>query len=101
MGRMISITWPNIRLVKASPASWVLPGQVQDLLLLALTFSIACFGCQENHDELFCIHEDSEPDEDIGGDRGGQAAQVGRHEQRGRDGHQARGHQVDGGVLLS
>ena len=83
MGRMISMTWPNIRLVKASPASWVLPGQVQDLLLLPLTFSIACFGCQENHYELFCIHEDSEPDKDIGGDRGGQAAQVGCHEQRG------------------
>ena len=45
--------------------------------------------------KFLCIHEDGEANEKVGGDIGGQVAQVGRDEQRGGDRHQARGHQFN------
>ena len=51
--------------------------------------------------KLLSIHEDSQSDEQVGGGRGGQAAQVGRDEEGGRDRHQAGGHQLDGRVFFS
>ena len=51
--------------------------------------------------KLLSIHEDSQSDEQVGGGRGGQAAQVGRDEEGGRDRHQARGHQLNGGIFYS
>ena len=51
--------------------------------------------------KLLSIHEDSQSDEQVGGGRGGQAAQVGRDEEGGRDRHQAGGHQLNGRVFFS
>ena len=51
--------------------------------------------------KLLSIHEDSQSNEQVGGGRGGQAAQVGRDEEGGRDRHQAGGHQLDGRVFFS
>ena len=56
---------------------------------------ITCSRGQKNVNKLLCIHEDGEAYEEIGGDIGGQVAQVGRDEQRGGDRHQARGHQFN------
>ena len=39
--------------------------------------------------QLLCIHEDSQSNENVGGVIGGQAAKVGRDEEGGRDRHQA------------
>ena len=51
--------------------------------------------------KLLCIHEDTQSNEHVGGGRGGQAAQVRWDEEGGRDRHQARGHQINGGVFFS
>ena len=58
-------------------------------------FWTTCSRGQKNINKFLCIHEDGEAYEEIGGDIGGQVAQVGRDEQRGRDRHQARGHQFN------
>ena len=64
-------------------------------------FWITCSRGQKNVDKFLCIHEDGEAYEEVGGDIGGQVTQVGRDEQRGRDRHQARGHQLNWGVFSS